>query len=224
MIELHYLAHSRSQRVLWFAEEIGVKYKLIVHDRDPATRLADEEVKKLHPLGKLPLLVDGEKTFAESAVILEYMARQFAPQWLIEPTGSDYWAFQYWMHYAEASMMPPLLIRLIFSMLRGDAVPALVRPLTKRVADQVDKSFTNPQIQTHFRFVDDYLSRNEWFAGPTITIADVQMLFPLEATLAKKSIRLETFPNVVAYVTRLQSRPAYQAALKKGGPYEFGPV
>ncbi|HEY7906600.1 MAG TPA: glutathione S-transferase [Wenzhouxiangella sp.] len=224
MIELHYLAHSRSQRILWFAEEIGLEYQLIIHERDPVTRLAKSEVKALHPLGKLPLLVDGELTLAESAIILEYMARHHAPDWLIDSADSDYWNFQYWMHYAEASIMPPLLIRLIFSMLKGPAVPALIRPLSKRIANQVDQTFTNPQIATHFDFVEAYLGQNEWFVGDRITIADVQMLFPLEAALAKGSVQAQAFPNIVSYVNRLQGRPAYQRALSKGGPYEFGPV
>ncbi len=224
MIELHYLAHSRSQRVLWFAEEIGLEYQLIIHQRDPVTRLAKPEVRDIHPLGKLPILVEGDLILAESAVILEYMARRHAPDWLIDSTDSDYWNFQYWMHYAEASMMPPLLVRLIFSMLKGPAIPALIRPLTKRIANQVDQTFTNPQIQTHFEFVEAHLNQNEWFASDQITLADVQMLFPLEAALAKRSIQPEAFPNVVSYVQRLQARPAYQRALSKGGPYEFGPV
>ncbi len=224
MIELHHLEHSRSQRVLWFAEEIGLEYTLITHQRDPATQLAPADVKALHQLGKLPLLVDGDRTLAESAVILEYLARFHAPEWLMEPADSDYWSYQYWMHYAEASLMPPLLVRLIFSMLKGNAVPALIRPLTKRVANQVDQSFTNPQIATHFGFVEAHLERHEWFAGPRISLADVQMLFPLEAALAKKTINPSEYPAVRLYVEKIQARPAYQRALEKGGPYEFGPA
>lgn len=106
MIELHYLAHSRAQRALWFAEEIGLEYQLIIHKRDPVTRLARSEVKALHPLGKLPVLVDGDRILAESAVILEYMAHHHAPDWVMGLADNDYWSFQYWMHYAEASMMP----------------------------------------------------------------------------------------------------------------------
>ena len=224
MIELHYFEHSRSQRMLWFAEELGLTYRLVKHRRDPQTQLASEEAKALHPLGKFPILVHGDHVIAESAVILEYMARFFGEAtWVVNIDDTNYWSFQYWMHYAEASLMPPLIIRLIFSKLKGPQVPALIRPLSRRIADQVDQSFTLPQIRTHFAFVESHLRGREWFVGDRMTIADVQMHFPLEAALAKRTIKATDYPAINQYVERLQARPAYLRALDKAGEYDFGP-
>jgi len=222
MIVLHHLENSRSQRILWMLEELGVEYRIKHYQRDPKTSLAPAGLKKVHPLGKSPVLVDGDTTLAESATILEYLARQYGGgNWAPAPDHPDYWQFHFWMHYAEASLMPPLLIKLVFSKLKGPPVPFLFRPISGAIADQVDRTFTDRQIATHFAYVDSFLAEHEWFAGSHITAADVQMSFPLEAALAKGTVQRADYPHVALWVNRIHLRPAWQRALEAGGPYEF---
>ncbi len=225
MIKLHYFEHSRAHRVLWFLEELGVPYQVARHYRDPKSKLAPAEAKNIHPLGKFPMLEDEGHTMAESAVILEYLARTYGePYWVISPGETDYWNFQYWMHYAEGSLMPPLIIKLVFSMLKAEAVPAFIRPLSRRIAQHVDKVFTDPQIKTHFRFVEQCLEEREWFAGKRMTICDIQMQFPMEAAIARRTIRASDYPAIKAYVEKNQKRPAYERALAIAKNYDFGPI
>lgn len=224
MITLHHLENSRSHRILWLLEELGCKYKVKHYARDAKTNLAPASLKKVHPLGKSPVIVDGDRTLAESATIIEYLARTHGDgRWAPALDEPRYWDFNYWMHYAEGSLMPPLLIKLVFSKLRQPPVPFFIRPISGRIADQVDSAFTNPQIKTHFSWVDSYLGEHPWFAGDEISAADVQMSFPLEAALAAGTISRADYPNVAVYVHKLQSRPAYLRALEKGGDYAYGP-
>jgi len=209
--------------VLWLLEELGIDYEIHWYGRDPKTDLAPPELKAVHPLGKSPVITDGDHTLAESAVIIEYLARAYGKgQWAPEPDAPGYWDFSYWMHYAEDSLMPPLLIKLVFGKVRT-AAPLLIRPVAAGIAGQVDRTFTNPQIRTHFEFVDGYLSEHEWFAGESITAADIQMSFPLEAAVARGTAGDE-FPHVGEYVRRFQARPAYRRALEAGGDYDYGPA
>lgn len=222
MITLHHLEHSRSQRVLWLLEELDLDYEIHHYQRDPKTSLAPPELREVHPLGKSPVLTDGERTLAESAVIVEYLARTYGKgRWAPEPGDAAYWDFSYWMHYAEGSLMPPLLVRLIFSRVRAGA-PLLVRPISGRIADEVDRTFTNPQITTHFDWIENHLSQREWFVGESISAADIQMSFPLEAARARGVVG-ERYPRISAYIDRYQQRPAYARALQAGGDYDFGP-
>ncbi len=222
MITLHHLEHSRSQRVLWLLEELEVDYEIYWYGRDPRTNLAPPELRDVHPLGKSPVITDGELTLAESAVIIEYLARTYGDEtWAPAPDDPRYWDFSYWMHYAEGSLMPPLLLKLVFSKVRSDS-PFLVRPIAGRIASEVDKAFTDRQLETHFSYLDDYLAGHEWFAGNAISAADIQMSFPLEAAVARGTVG-NRFPNVIDYVQRFQARPAYRRALEAGGEYEFGP-
>lgn len=222
MIILHHLQNSRSQRILWLLEELGVDYEFHYYERDPRTNLAPPELRDVHPLGKSPVITDGDRTLAESATIIEYLARTYGKgEWAPATDHPGYWTFNYWMHYAEGSLMPPLLIRLIFSKVRTGA-PFFIRPISGRIADQVDKAFTNQQIKTHFTYVNDYLGKHPWFAGDQISAADIQMSFPLEAALARGTMG-EQYPHIMEYVERFQNRPAYLRALEAGGDYEFGP-
>ncbi|MFW5927260.1 MAG: glutathione S-transferase family protein [Wenzhouxiangella sp.] len=222
MIILHHLENSRSQRILWLLEELGIDYEIHWYGRDPKTDLAPPELRAVHPLGKSPVITDGERTLAESAVIVEYLARTYGNgQWAPEPGQPGYWDFAYWMHYAESSLMPPLLIKLIFSRVRAGA-PLLVRPISGRIADEVDRAFTDRQIETHFRFVDDYLAGHRWFGGETINAADIQMSFPLEAARVR-GINGATYPNIAGWIGRCHQRPAYLRALEQGGEYAYGP-
>jgi len=223
MITVHHLEHSRSQRIVWLLEELGLEYRIKAYARNAKTQLAPPELADVHPLGKAPVLTDGRQTLAESAVIVEYLARQYGdPGWAPLPDSPRYWAFQYWMHYAESSLMPILLLKLVFEKVKSDA-PWPLRPLAAGIAGQVDKAFTNAQIETHFGFVDQHLREHRWLVGRRITIADVQMTFPMEAALARGTID-KRFPAVVEYVERMQARPAYRRALDRGGAYAYGPT
>lgn len=223
MIVLHHLEHSRSQRVLWLLEELGVEYDIQRYQRDPRTNLAPPALREIHPLGKSPVVSDGDRVLAESAVIIEYLARRYGQgQWAPAPDDPAYWDFNYWMHYAEGSLMPPLLLKLVFGKVSSDS-PLLIRPIAAGIAAQVDQKFTNPQIRTHFAFVNDHLDGREWLVGDTITAADIQMSFPLEAAVARGTVG-EACPNVVEYVRRFQARPAYLRALEAGGDYDYGPA
>jgi glutathione S-transferase len=222
MIILHYLEHSRSQRILWLLEELGVDYEIRYYERDPKTNLAPEALREVHPLGKSPVITDGELVLAESAIIVEYLARTYGDgNWAPATDDPGYWNFNYWMHYAEGSLMPPLLLRLVFTKISTDA-PFLIRPIAAGIAGQVNKKFIGKQIKTHFDYVNDYLGHHQWFAGEAISAADIQMSFPLEAALARDTIG-DRHPHIVEYVKRFQNRPAYQRALEAGGEYDFGP-
>ena len=223
MITLHHLEHSRSQRILWLLEELDVDYEIQHYERDPETNLAPPELREVHPLGKSPVISDGDRVLAESAVIVEYLARAYGNgQWAPDTDDPSYWDFNYWMHYAEGSLMPPLLLRLVFTKVRT-AAPLLVRPVAAGIAGQVERAFIGPQIRTHFAYVDAHLAEHEWFAGDSITAADIQMSFPLEAAVARGTVG-EECPHVVDYVRRFQARPAYQRALEAGGEYDYGPA
>lgn len=224
MITLHHLEHSRSQRILWLLEELGTDYEVQRYQRDPKTSLAPPELRSIHPLGKSPVITDGERVLAESATIIEYLARSYGGgNWAPSPDDPAYWQFSYWMHFAEGSLMPPLLLKLVFTKVRT-ASPLFVRPVAAGIAAQVDRSFTDPQIRTHFTFVDAHLAEHEWFAGEAITAADIQMSFPLEAATARGTVDESTFPHIFEYVRRFQARPAYQRALEVGGDYDYGPA
>ncbi len=224
MITVHHLENSRSQRVLWLLEELGCKYRIKHYKRDAKTNLAPASLKQVHPLGKSPVITDGDRTVAESGTIIEYLARSYGEgHWAPALEDAHYWDFNYWMHYAEASLMPPLLIKLVFSKLRQPPVPFFIRPISGRIADQVDSAFTDPQIATHFAYVDEYLGAHHWFAGDEISAADVQMSFPLEAALAEGTISRADYPNVAVYVNKVQGREAYLRALENGGDYDYGP-
>ncbi|NBB69522.1 MAG: glutathione S-transferase [Alphaproteobacteria bacterium] len=224
MITLHHLAHSRSQRVLWLLEELGVDYEIERYERDPVTNLAPDALRKVHPLGKSPVITDGDRVLAESATIIEYLARTHGDgRWAPQPDDPDYWDFSFWMHYPEGSLMPPLLLKLVFGKVRT-AAPLLVRPVASGIAGQVDRSFTDPQIRTHFGFVDGHLAEREWLVGDSISAADIQISFPLEAALARGTAGEDDYPHVADYVRRFQARPAYRRALEAGGDYDYGPA
>jgi len=227
MITLHHLENSRSQRILWLLEELELDYTIKHYARDPETQLAPKSLKKVHPLGKSPVITDDDAnqptTLAESGTIIEYLARRYGEgRWAPSLDHQDYWDFHYWMQYAEGSLMPPLLLKLVFNRIRTEP-PFFIRPITGKIADQVDDAFTNQQIKTHFRFVDQHLASNEWLLGERISAADIQMSFPLEAAVAGGTVG-QDYPYVQQYVNQFQSRPAYQRALEAGGDYQYGPA
>lgn len=219
MITVHHLEQSRSQRVLWMLEELGVPYELKLYRRDPVTMLGDPALKKVHPLGKSPVVTDGGDVLAESGAILEYLVEKYGDGKFIPKRGTpEFLRYRYWMHYAEGSAMSPLLLKLVFDQVRTKA-PFLVRPIAKGIAASVTKMFIGPQLKTHFGFVEAELGKSTWFAGEELTAADVQMSYAVEASFARGGLAsLGERPHTAKWLERVHARPAYQRALDKGGP------
>lgn len=221
MIVVHHLNNSRSQRVLWLLEELGVDYEVKRYQRDPKTILAPPELRQVHPLGKSPVISDGGLTLAESGAIVEYLAGKYANVGLVPPASSpERLRYTYWMHFAEGTAMPPLLLKLIFD--RIEKAPALffVRPIARAIAGRAKTTFVQPNINRNLDFMEAELNQSEWFAGSYFTAADVQMSFPLEAAAVRGGLD-HTRPKLMAFLTRIHARPAYQRALEKGGKYEL---
>jgi glutathione S-transferase len=219
MIIVHHLEKSRSQRVLWLLEELGVPYEVVHYKRHPQTLLAPPELRAIHPLGKSPVIVDGGHTIAETGAIIEYLVEAYGGGRLLPPPGTpERLAYRYWLHYAEGSAMPPLLLKLIFSrMPRG--VPAFIRPVARMIAATAQTRMIDPQLANHRRYWNETLARTPWFAGQEMTAADVQMSFPVEAAAGR--VGLDDAPAVRDWLDRVHARPAYQRALKTGGPFDL---
>jgi glutathione S-transferase len=212
MLTVHHLNNSRSQRVLWLLEELEVPYEIVKYERDPKTSLAPPELQKVHPLGKSPVITDNGKTLAESGAILEYLVETYGKGRL---AATDHERYRYYMHYAEGSLMPLLLMRLITNRIKK--APALIRPIAKAIAGRIDGGFVAPNLARHVAFLDGELADREWFAG-TLSAADCQMLFPMEAIAA----RVPNAPaRITQWVDRAHARPAYKRALDKGGAYSI---
>ncbi len=228
MIIVHHLEKSRSQRVLWLLEELGLPYELKVYRRDSKTMLAPPELKQIHPLGKSPVITDGALTIAESGAILEYLVDSYgaqAPAGLgpLKPApGTEaYRQYIYWMHYAEGSLMPSLVMKLIFSRIPTQPMPFFVRPIARQICGKVEANFIDPAVAAHLKFMDEHLSSHAWFAGDQMSVADVQMSFPVIAALSR-SAGATNFSHIAAYARKIEARPAYQRALAKGGPVVMG--
>jgi glutathione S-transferase len=220
MITVHHLENSRSQRILWLLEELDVAYEVKRYARDPATMLAPAALRAVHPLGKSPVITDNGQTIAESGAIVEYLVGRYGGGRLVPPPETaERLRYTYWLHYAEGSAMPPLLLKLVFNRLAGP-MPALLRPVVRRIAARVRRGFVDPQITTHLNFLEGELARSAWFAGDAFTAADIQMSFPLEAAAARGGLDA-TRPKLWAFLERIQARPAYRRALDKGGRYEL---
>lgn len=221
MIIVHHLNNSRSQRVLWLLEELGIPYEVKRYERDKKTMLAPAALKKIHPLGKSPVITDGDITVAESGAIMEYLVGKYGKGRLIPATDTpERLRYTYWLHYAEGSAMMPLLLTLIFSEIPKAPMPFFVRPIVRQIADKVKAQFVKPQLTLHFDYIESELGKTEWFAGPEFTAADVQMSFPVEAAMSRGGIQ-RTHPKMAAWLRKVQARPAYQQALAKGGPYDY---
>ncbi len=219
MITVHHLNNSRSQRVLWLLEELGVPYELVKYERNPKTMLAPPELQKIHPLGKSPVVVDGKDTLAESGAIIEYLADQYGDGKFVPSKGSpDYIKCRYFMHYGEGSLMPLLLLRLVFSRVKSAPVPFFIKPITKKIAGQVEGDFIQPNLERHVAFLAGELQKSKWFAGEDLTIADIQMIYPMGALAS----RYPNVPKTISdWVARVQERPAFKRAEERGGKTEF---
>lgn len=220
MITVHHLNNSRSQRVLWLLEELAVPYEIIKYQRDPQTMLAPPELKRVHPLGKSPVITDGGRVIAESGAISEYLLEKFGHGRLAPAPGTEArLRFTYWLHYAEGSAMPPLLLKLIFMRLPRSPMPGILRPVVKLIAQGVQQKFIDPQLEAHAGYWNDELARHAWFAGEEFTAADIQMSFPVEAAAVRAN--LASREQLTAWLRRIHARPAYQKALQAGGEFSL---
>lgn len=223
MITVHHLNNSRSQRVLWMLEELGLPYEVARYERDARTMLAPVALRAVHPLGKSPVIEDDGLVLAESAAILEYLVERYDGEHRFSPPPGPFDApewrrYRYWLHYAEGSAMPPLLLSLAFSRLKQAPMPFFAKPIARGIADKALAGFVGPQIELHLDYLENELGQHEWFAGDRFTAADIQMSFPIEA--AAQRAGAATRPRLRAFLDRIHARPAYQRAVERGGSFE----
>jgi glutathione S-transferase len=224
MIVVHHLENSRSQRILWLLEELGVPYELKLYKRNPKTMLAPPELKKIHPLGKSPVITDDGEVIAESAAIIEYLVEKYGARaggdlaHLQPAIGTpEYRQCRFWMHYAEGSLMNWLVMKLVFMSIPKQPMPFFVRPIAKAICSGALEKLVDPNLVTSLSYIEHHLSQHHWFAGPDLSMADFQMSFPVDALLSR-SAKGAKVPHLREFKKRMEARPAYQRALAKGGP------
>src|SRR6266849_2320482 len=221
MIVVHHLNNSRSQRVLWLLEELGVPYEVKRYQRDAKTMLAPPELLAVHPLRKSPVIVDGTVTVAESGAVIDYLVDRYGGGRLMSAAGTpERLSYTYWLHYAEGSAMPPLLLKLVFDRIANGPAPCPISSVARRIAGTVQNSFVGPQLKRHLDYMEAALGAHTWFAGQEFTAADVQMSFPLEAAASRAGLN-GSLPRLTAFLDRIHARDPYQRALERGGPYSF---
>jgi glutathione S-transferase len=219
MITVHHLENSRSQRVLWLLEELGLTYHVKRYARDKKTSLAPPELAAVHPLGKSPVISDGKTVVAETGAIVEYLLDQVGQTPLRPATGTpERLRFTYWLHFAEGSAMPPLVMALIFNRVRTAPMPFFARPIARGIADKVMGGFVQPNIDRQLAFMEAELQSRPWFAGSDFSAADIMMSFPLEAAASRGGLDARC-AKLTDFLARIHARPAYQRALQRGGPY-----
>jgi glutathione S-transferase len=220
MITVHHLNNSRSQRVLWLLEELEIPYEIVHYQRDPKTMLAPPSLRAVHPLGKSPVVTtDDGLTLAESGAIVETVIERFGHGRLAPAAGSpEALRYRYWLHYAEGSAMPPLLMKLVFDRIEKSKMPFFAKPIARSIAAKAKAGFVTPNLTSHLDFMEGELGKSEWFAGDAFTGADIQMSFPVEAAATRGGLDASR-PRLMAYLQRIHARPAYQRALERGGPY-----
>ena len=221
MIVVHHLNNSRSQRILWLLEELGLDYEIRKYQRDPKTMLAPPELRAIHPLGKSPVITDGEATVAESGAIIEYLLERYGNgRFIPAASTADKLRFTYFLHYAEGSAMTPLLLKLVFDRIETSPMPFFVKPIARGIAQKVKSTYVMPQIKQHLDYMEAELGKSEWFAGDAFSAADIQVSFVLEAAGARGGLG-ENYPKLFAFLQRIHARPAYARALERGGKYDY---
>ena len=221
MITVHHLNHSRSQRILWLLEELGLDYDIQRYERDPKTMLAPASLRAVHPLGKSPVITDGELTIAESGAIVDYLIERYGAGRLAPAAGTaERLRYTYWLHYAEGSAMSPLLLKLVFDKIESAPMPFFVKPIAKAISGKAKSSFIEPQIRQHLDYLEAELGKSQWFAGGEFSGADIQLSFPLEAAAARGGLDAGR-PRLMDFLKRIHARPAYQRAIERGGEYSI---
>ena len=223
MITVHHLENSRSQRILWLLEELGVDYGIKRYERDPETRLAPPELREVHPLGKAPLITDGDVTVAESGAIIEYLVAKYDDGTLRPAAGTpERLAYTYWLHYAEGTFAPLMMIAMIMGRIENAPLPFFLKPVAKGIAGKVRDGYLGPNIQSNLDFMESTLAKSPWFCGDQLTAADVQMGFALEA--AEVRADMSNYPNISGFLERMRARPAYRRGVERGGPYALSAI
>lgn len=221
MITVHHLNHSRSQRILWLLEELGLDYEIKRYERDPKTMLAPASLRAVHPLGKSPVITDGDLTIAESGAIVDYLVERYGAGRLAPAAGTpERLRYTYWLHYAEGSAMSPLLLKLVFDKIETAPMPFFVKPIAKAISGKAKSSFIEPQIRQHLDYLEAELGKSHWFAGGEFSGADIQLSFPLEAAAARGGLDAGR-PRLMDFLKRIHARPAYQRAVARGGEYSI---
>jgi glutathione S-transferase len=221
VIVVHHLNNSRSQRILWLLEELGLDYEVVKHFRDPVTNLAPPELLAVHPLGKLPVIRDGDLVLAESGAIIAYVLERYGNGRLEPAVGTpERVRYLYWLHYTEGTAMPMLLLHVIFSQIEQAKVPFFIRPVTKGIAGRLKQMLVEPHLVRNFDLMEAELGKSEWFAGDKITAADIHLSFALEAAVARSGLD-RRWPRLLGWLDRIHARPAYVRAVERGGPYQL---
>ncbi len=219
MIVVHHLNNSRSQRVLWLLEELGVPYEVRRYERDAKTMRAPPALRAVHPLGKSPIVEDGGEVYAESGAIIEYLADTYGDGALAPKHGTpERRRYSFFLHYAEGSLMPFLLMKLVFRQLPKRA-SMLIRPIVGAVSSRAQDGFIDPELKLHLDFLEGELAKTNWFAGEAFSAADIQMSFPLDAAVGRAGLD-SARPRLTEWLKAIHARPAYQRALERGGPYD----
>ena len=220
MIIVHHLNNSRSQRLLWLLEELGIPYEIKRYQRDAQTMLAPPELRHVHPLGKSPVITDGDVTLAESGAIMEYLLERYGMGRLMpKPATPEKVRYTYWMHFAEGSAMPPLVMKLVLGRMAKGA-PMLIRPVARAIANRVMDGFVQPNITRQLDYMEAELNRSTWFAGNEFSAADIQMSFPVEAAAARGGLDANR-PRLMEFLNRIHGREAYRTALERGGEFKL---
>ena len=221
MILVHHLNNSRSQRVLFLLEELGVPYEVVRHERDKKTMLSPPSLLAVHPLGKSPVIVDEGVTMAETGAIIEYLLERYGNGRLEPVRGTpERRRYTYWMHYAEGTLMPILVMKLVFNRIETSPMPFFIRPIAKQIAGKVKGLVIDPNLRRNLEYIEAELGRSAWLAGDELTACDILMSFPVEAAVARGGADASK-PRLLAYIARMKARPAYQRALERGGPYQL---
>ncbi|ADZ90106.1 glutathione S-transferase family protein [Marinomonas mediterranea] len=220
MITLHHLENSRSQRIAWALESLGLEYEIKRYKRDSSSA-APESLKKVHALGKAPVLDDDGIVIAESGAILEYLCDRYDDEKRLRPVSAeDMLSYRYWMHFSEGSLMPLLVMTLIFSKVPKQPMPFFVRPIAKGLCGKIQENFVNPRLQPMIELVEDTLSQQTWLAGERMTTADIQMSFPVQALA--RAVEVDKFPNIQRFLNQVEDNEFYIKAKERVGA--FGPL
>ena len=222
MIIVHHLENSRSQRILWLLEELNLPYELKIYKRNKETLLAPPELKAVHPLGKSPVITDDSRVVAESAVIIDYLVSKYGKGNLKPKSEDELLRYNYWLHYAEGSAITPFLMQLVFHKVETAPMPFFVKPIAKKIAQTVRKSWINQQIKLHLDYMENEISKTGWFVGNDFSAADIILSYPIEA--ASERGGLNKHPNLERFLKKVKERPAYKRAIEKGGPFQVMPV